>query len=623
MISLKQKEKELLKMLKDANDWVPAVVLSRRLGVTKRSVRNYVKSLIIEGKKIQSSKNGYFLERNCTNDFKIESSIRDRKTFILSKLLTKNEVNIFDISSDLAISDSLLLNEIMPGIKKDIKKFNLKLVNQNYNISLRGEEKAKRKLIGNLVQKNAYGYSNSIEVLEDLFPKINIKEISNEIYRICQQEENYINDYSINNLMLHMLIMFIRLSMGYPLSHLVKPIGNHFRKIIKYNSHIKKISSQLIRLFEDSLKLKMSNEDEEQIVLLTVLSFNHDTTFKSLINSGFTNEIKDILKKVAIKYCISDFDEDFVNNFVLHIFMAKNRIEHNYSYPDPIGNQIKQNFSLVYDMSVFFAQEFERSFNLKLTEDEISFVAIHFATYFSENRISNFKIRCALVNENYNHSSKILKRMILGNFKQSIEIVKSVSLNHLKDIKDIELVISTEKIGKVATVPYVMINQLVKNDDLEKIQKAITSIKNKKILEKLLIPKLYFHITDQKIDSPEKCIKFLGQHCMDLDYVDEKFINDVLLREKMSSTAFTDCLAIPHAANAFAKQSFIAIIQSDFPINWKDKNINIVMLIGLNQKDMDNFNEAFNLIISAFQSESKVNKLLKADRFKEFENILL
>lgn len=619
---MRTKEKQLLDILSESEGWIPGIVLSKRLGVTERTIRNYVKNLNVYSNKIQSSKKGYLLVKNLDEKVDMENKSTPREEYVLSKLLINAKVNIFDLADALAVSDSLVLSEIIPNLKTKIKKYNLKIVTHDYNISLQGDEKAKRKLISAIVTKNTYGYANSIGVLRSFFPNANIENISKKIYQLCQQDTNLSNDYSQNNLMIHLLIMYLRLSMGHSLQYVSPSINMHLQNVIHVNKNIKHLSNQFIKLFESSLNKKISEQDKNQIILLILLSLNHDTSLRNLVDTKFSNTVKSILKKLADKYYIDNFDTNFLDDLTFHVFMAKQRAEHNYSYPDPLSNQIKQNYSLIYDMAVSFAQLFEKRFNIRLNEDEISFIAIHLATYFSKNKIVQNKVKCILINEKYHNSSELIKSSILNRFENKILISQILSLNQINQITDADLIITTEKtpINKFLTV---QVNPIITNQDLDNINKAIESVRNRKILNKFLNSKLYFYMENANLESARDCIKFLGKHCLELGYIDKDYIKDVLLREKMSSTAFTDCLAIPHAANMFAKHSFIAVIQSNKPITWNNQHVNIVMLIGLAKKDMDKFNEAFDLIVSAFQSPNNVNQILQSTNFTSFNQALL
>lgn len=619
---MRAKEKQLLDILSESKDWMPGNILSKRLGVTERTIRNYVKNLNVYENKIQSSQKGYLLVENLNEKAHLKNKSTPREEYVLSKLLINAKVNVFDLADALAVSDSLVLSKIIPNLKTKIRKFNLKIVTHDYNISLQGDERSKRRLISSIVTKNTYGYANSIGVLKSFFPNAKIKNISKKIYQLCQQDTNLSNDYSENNLMIHLLIMYLRLSMGYSLQYVSPSINMHLQNVIRVNKNIKYLSNQFIKLFESSLNKKISEQDKNQIILLILLSLNHDTSLRKLVDTKFSNAVKSILKKLADKYYIDNFDTSFLDDLTFHVFMAKQRAEHNYSYPDPLSNQIKQNYSLIYDMAVSFAQLFEKRFNVKLNEDEISFIAIHLATYFSKNKMVKNKVKCILINEKYHNSSKLIKNSILNRFENKILISQILSLNQIGQIIDADLIITTEKtpINGFLTV---QVNPIITNQDLDNINKAIESVRNRKILNKLLNSKLYFYMEKTSLESARDCIKFLGKQCLELGYIDKDYIKDVLLREKMSSTAFTDCLAIPHAANKFAKHSFIAVIQSNRPISWNNQHVNIVMLIGLAKKDMGKFNEAFDLIVSAFQSQNNVNQILQSTNFTTFNQALL
>ena len=66
-------------------------------------------------------------------------------------------------------------------------------------------------------------------------------------------------------------------------------------------------------------------------------------------------------------------------------------------------------------------------------------------------------------------------------------------------------------------------------------------------------------------------------------------MRDVHLREQVSSTAFTDCVAIPHSIDTYAARSFIAVLHNDVAIPWGRHNVNFVLLIGIAKADMPFF----------------------------------
>ena len=63
-----------------------------------------------------------------------------------------------------------------------------------------------------------------------------------------------------------------------------------------------------------------------------------------------------------------------------------------------------------------------------------------------------------------------------------------------------------------------------------------------------------------------------------LDYVDTHFKDEVLEREKMSSTAFGN-FAIPHAMKMHANKTGINILISENPISWASIKMNATYLM--------------------------------------------
>ena len=73
----------------------------------------------------------------------------------------------------------------------------------------------------------------------------------------------------------------------------------------------------------------------------------------------------------------------------------------------------------------------------------------------------------------------------------------------------------------------------------------------------------------------------MGERCLEHGYVKEAFIEDVILREGVSSTAFTDALAMPHAIRQYAERSFICVIHNSMPIHWGRKHVHFIFMVGI------------------------------------------
>ena len=138
----------------------------------------------------------------------------------------------------------------------------------------------------------------------------------------------------------------------------------------------------------------------------------------------------------------------------------------------------------------------------------------------------------------------------------------------------------------------------------------------KSFLRSLFHQELYFR--NVALEDETAYINYMGRHCVEHGYVKEGYIQDVLLRESVSSTAFTDALAVPHAINQYAEKSFICVLHNNMPIPWGRKTVHFIFMIGITKQDMKYFKPAFDLIIELFSSTGRTIELLRTGSFEEF-----
>lgn len=147
---------KLLKLIRLLMDSSPstAAVLADQMGVSVRSIKNYVRDIHIENPNIiQSSNEGYSINiENAKilleeNNEHIPQTSAERVTFIIARLLHHNNsqaIDIYDLSDEIFVSLSTLKNELTK-VKRKLKKFDLELISKKDTIQVIGLEKNKRK----------------------------------------------------------------------------------------------------------------------------------------------------------------------------------------------------------------------------------------------------------------------------------------------------------------------------------------------------------------------------------------------------------------------------------------------------------------------------------------------
>ena len=605
------------------------------IGVSERTIRNYINELNKEEVIIEASKNGYRMKHTASPVTAVADLMDNRANLVLFKLLSqKDGINLFDLAQELHVSESTIINHELGKIKQLLKSFHLKIQTHEYQLTIKGKEQDKRKLIGHIAKHNTYGYFTSTETLRNLFPEFDIDEVLHHVFELCQKTSLFLNNYSLNNLLVHILIIIIRLESRNNLNTSDELLDSKaFIEHFHQKAEIMRLADYIATFFETTYHRQIPDKDYHQIILLIALSIEHyaveELTFEKLshfMNQQFLDSIASIAQEMSQRYDIPMIDDDFLLQFTLHMYNVYQRATFHVSYPNPIGHQIKKDYAPVYDMAVFFAHKFSVMYHIDINEDEIAFIAFHIGAYLERNKTKKDTISCIIIVENYYNFARTLVTDLKANFHDEFVILDVISYNRYMLIQPAcDFIITTIDLNH-AHPHKVLINPILTKQNILKIWNELELLEEEKhlvyakaFLERMLNTSLYFR--NKSLESPVAYIEFLGKECIKQHFIKADFIKDVLLRESVSSTAFTDCLAVPHAINQYASHSFICVLHNDMPIPWGRQQVNFVLLIGVAQQDMKYFKDAFNIIIELYSDLDKTVELLHTKNFDAFRQV--
>jgi lichenan operon transcriptional antiterminator len=106
-------------------------------------------------------------------------------------------------------------------------------------------------------------------------------------------------------------------------------------------------------------------------------------------------------------------------------------------------------------------------------------------------------------------------------------------------------------------------------------------------------------------------IRMLGSLMIERGIIDEAYVAGAVERERMSSTAFTDTLAVPHAMVMSATTTSIAIAVNETPMPWGDNRVNVIALIAFSASGRASFQEVFDQFVEVFAERGDVLELIK------------
>ncbi|WP_330402035.1 BglG family transcription antiterminator [Clostridioides difficile] len=582
------------------------------------------------GEFILSSKKGYKVNLNNNCQTKVDSSENispdNRLNLILKELIVNsNGINIFDLSEELFVSPATIEGDIVKA-NKFIGSYNLKIKQSKFLLKLIGNESAKRKLMSSIIFKETGSDFLSLFDVQKIYQEYNLTKLKENIIYILKKYNLFINEYAINNILLHLMITIDRIKKN----NYIESV-----EVVNYidNNNDISISRDISNFLESEYNITLTSAELYYLVFqltnkTTVLNY-HEMDTKSLpnyIDDHFVKLTKKIIKNVYDLYLIDLSDEEFVVKFTLHVKNLISRAKNNQVLRNQIPQKLKDSYPLIYDISVYICNQIQTLENVDIDEDEISYISLHVGSFFDRQKLLEDKVLCALITPNYYDLQFKIVRDLEKRFNESIEIIQIFSDTHNLDFDNkVDMVITTLPINDRCPIPFVYVNPYLNRKDYDNIQSKFIQIKDKKnILTVQNHLEMYFSeslfMKNIYLDSAKDYIKFMGNILYENKYVKPNYIDDVLIREKMSSTAFNNNVAIPHSMKMDALKTGVCLIVNDKPVKWGEEKVQIIAMIPINEKEKEKFNYIFESFIEILSEWNNVKELTKADNYSSFMN---
>ncbi|SHJ82790.1 lichenan operon transcriptional antiterminator [Clostridium cavendishii DSM 21758] len=639
---MEENKKLLLEYLKKKNDWVSSKQLSILLSVSTRTIRNYVKQLntAFENQElIFSSSLGYKINLEYYNLIKSKKKEHEnietpqqRIDFIRNKLIIHPEgYSIYNLYTDLYVSEETILSDINV-LQTFFKSFNLEVIKKDGEVLyLQGLERDKRKMIKYIINLESAEDFIPTEALSMFAMNLNeeqYKDFRNSILSIFNSNGLFINDYALNNVTLHLIVMVQRIAKVLNISEYV-PIDK-----IK-NTIEAKVAEEINIYLNKTYEINL-NDSEIYYLTLTISSNTSKINYALINANNIHNFIEDKYIKITKEavenaekiFLLDIFNDEFLTKFTIHIRNLIIRANNNFYTKNPLTNKIKETYPLIYEMAVFIAMEIEKNADIQIKEDEIAFLALHIGAEIEKNNCFKNKITAVFVYADYYNLHTHAYDKIKHIFNDDLEIINATSINNfsLKEVNANLIISSVPIISDKHTT--IIVNPFINDDDLNKIKSTINTIKKnnkqgnlKKYLEYFLSPILFkknLYLYD-KFDM----IRCLTEEVITLGFTKPDFYKEVIQREKMSSTSFGNLVAVPHSMKQNAKKSFVSIVLNEKAIEWGEHLVNIVVLIGISPTDSSAFREIFDVLIEILSEPKNIQSLLKCNSFDEFFSTIL
>ena len=621
-------KKAIIELLQSQDEWVTATFLSEIFNTTPRTIRNHVAKINREnnGGLIISSYKGYKINKEALENTgaKLQKSSSNRPLSIIRKLInSQNESNFYDLADELFISESTLYNDLKQA-REILTEFSLEIERIENNIFIKGSERDKRKLIYHLLSiendNNFIAFAEnglSLEIHQQ-------QDLRESIVSVFNQHDFHLNDFGLNNLLIHILVIVDRIKKGKQISEAIPQ--NKIEDSVFYQT-----ARELRDLIEAQYAISISKAELYYLTLIIASNSNPQNyslvtsdNISEFIDDHFISLTQNAVRKLEEVYYLEPFDNAFMVNFTIHIDNMIQRAHNNLSMKNPLTINIKTSYPLIYDMAVYLASEIGCFEKITISEDEITFIAFYIGAYLEKNKSKVDKITCTFIYAQYHNLHQIALTHLKEEFNNEILFVKIVPVNEANqaEIKT-DIIISTIDLRLKTSAKIIRINIFPTNQDIEFIRKEINTIKQQRKQEsvvqniKRFIGKELFRREFYRKNEFEM-IRALSAECEKLGLCKSTFVDEVIERENLSSTSFSNYVAVPHSLNHNATRSFMSIVINKQGIQWGENSVNVIILIGIAKEDRSIFRDIFNDLIIILCEPIYVNQIIKCNNYDSF-----
>lgn len=596
---------ELLTLLKQ-DEYRTAQQLAKHMRVSEKTVRIAIRDLNAElmrsGAGIESKpRYGYRLVVTDQEQFAnyqseeeksgmIPDSGKERSEYLMAYLLfRKNYVKIEELCDFMYLSKTTL-SHYLKNIENVLDRYRLSIERRpNYGIKIVGEEFDIRRLISDYYIKHHCLVGVNLTHQEQ-----EIARLAETVKRLLAKYDVHLSEMSFDNFVDYTYVACKRMKAGYYLKlnkENLPEIG------IKEEA----FSRELLNELENSMGITYT-QDEKNYLLLYLAGKRMIGNVLENDSNFIIQEQTDRLAMEMLKLISNDYHMNFQNNFEMRMTLNQHlvpfdvRMRYDIPLKNPLLKDIKEKYSLAFQMAVVASGILVNHYKKEISEDEIGYFALIFQLALEKEQsdgYSNILVVCSTGKA----TSRLLKYKYEQEFSEYLDNIYVCDLMGLEtfDMSKVDYIFTTVPITKKVDVPIVEVGMFLEDDDIRKVTDALRYGRKDDILRRYYTPDRF--LTDVPKGDKEAIIKYICQIISEQETVDDDFYDMVLERETYVQMDYGNHIALPHPNRIASEESFAYVAVLKQPVIWNEFPVQVVILISIGRqggsdKDRQKFYEA-------------------------------
>ena len=614
----------MLGILMRRSEWVTAAYLADHLGVTPRSVRSYVTAInrsAPTGDAIESGPLGYRATPRAAHvelgdSDPARDAPRERVRALVRQLLSSDHgVDVFEAALALHVSPGTIEADLR-RIRSALSVTELDVRREAAVVSIEGSELAKRRFVSRLVHEQAEDGGAEQLAAQRLAEWVGLDATAfaragRELIDALSGRGHAVNELAVADVVLHVAIAADRTAQGHPLPEPESSPPEHGP-----------LAAAVAEIARARFGVALGAGDLAHLAALVMLSLvdpsSTDAGHGRRADPAVERAVAAAVARVSATYGVDLAQDPLVERLARHVEKLLRRVEEQLLSRNPMTRSIKAASPLVFEMAVQVASDLSRDLGTAIPDDEITDIAMHLGSALELDREARAVVTAALVCPGIDEMRRQLERSISAALGHDIEIVeRSTRYDPDWTAFDADLVLTTiEPPANGASERIVQIPPFLLERDVARIADAAQRVRRqhrltqlREEIERWFVPGAF--VRNPAGASADQIIRMLGGSLVDAGIVDEHYVASALEREALSSTAFTESLAVPHAMTTSAARTAIAVAVAEHGIEWGDDRVSVVALVAFSESDRQAFQTVFEQFVDVFADPSNARRITR------------
>lgn len=623
----RHRQDRMLSLLVREGDWVTAATLADAIGVTPRSIRSYVTAVnarVSSGAAIESGPSGYRAGMDAASALRASAAAdagtpRDRLHTLVRALLNERDgIDVFETADRLHVSAATLEADL-GRVRSLLGGTGISLERSASTARLRGAEVAQRRLLSSLAHDEMEAGAFDFDALRRSLGESSIGAnvfgaFKPELVAQMSGLGYYVNEFGIADVLMHIAITADRASQGRSLEATASGPVSEDRQTVA------RILDSLVRE-HTGVELGQGDLDHLAILVLTRVVAPGAAAPRDRARESLDPElelvVREVVQAAASEFLVDIDHDDFILRLALHVQNLRQRASSQAWSRNPLTRSLKTSYPMVFEVAVFISDHLRERLGIPLQDDEIAYIAMHVGGRLERSRRSDQLLTATIVCPGYYELHELLRSSVDRSLGRAIEVIGvDTRADPDWDAIHTDLVLSTID-PPAPSERIVRVQPFLTEGDVERVQTAAGRIRRGRRLARLRADLARYVVAGAfsgeltATRSEDEAIRLLGAPLVAAGVIDADYIDRAIHRETLSSTAFTDALAVPHAMGMTATRTAISVGISDSSITWGDSRVQVVALVAFSESDRAAFQTVFEQFVEVFSERESVQRIVR------------